>query len=231
MNFKKLRQMIIAKGNGKLLSKTYEVSSFVHLHVSVNGHVELYQSNEEKVVIEADDNLHAHIGVVNSGRTLFVSSEEGYRRPEFTSLTVKIYFRQLNRIYFSCERGEIKCPKQLVLIDPVEIKIYGSGKTWLDLDVPVLKLHSHYEGDIMLMGKCQEADIRLRSEGNVYAKTFIADSMKLNNRSEGDIELRAESFITIRHLGEGNIHYYGNAVLKDVHHHGEGEIKHINAEL
>jgi len=223
--------MVIAKGNGKVLPKTYEVNSFVHLHVSVNGNVELHRSNEEKVVVEADDNLYAHIDVVNSGRTLFINTDAGIRRPGFTSLTMKIYFRQLNKIHLHCEQAEIKCPKQLTLTDPLEIKIFGSGKACFDLDVPVLKFHSHYEGDIILMGKCREADLRLRSEGNLYAKTFVVDSLRLNNRSDGNIELRVESFITIRHLGEGNVHYYGNAKLKDVHQYCVGEIKHINAEL
>lgn len=86
--------MITVKGNATVASRKYNVSSFIHLHLSVNGQVQLCQSDEEKVEIETNENLFHFIDVVNSGKTLFITSEEGYRKPQFSQLKVKVYFRK-----------------------------------------------------------------------------------------------------------------------------------------
>ena len=63
------------QGTGNIISKTINVNSFIRLHVSISGYVELIQADEEKVIIETDDNLVDFIQTENSGRTLYVTGE------------------------------------------------------------------------------------------------------------------------------------------------------------
>jgi hypothetical protein len=230
MTFKKLRQMITIKGNKNLVSKEYPVSSFLNLHLSVNGRVELYQGDEEKVEITTDDNLLPFIGVVNSGKTLFVTSEEGYRRPEFTQLTAKIYLRQISKLNIRCSGGEVTTPHTISLAQSLEIKIQSVGNTELKLDLPFLKMLIQNEGNVILSGKCGEAEIKSQSEGNLFARELLADHLKIKNMSEGNVEVFAANTISISHYGEGFIHYYGEGRLIDVNQRGEGEIKHKKHE-
>jgi hypothetical protein len=227
MNFKKLRQMIKEKGTGNIISKTINVSSFVRLHVSVRGYVELIQAEEEKVIVEADDNLVDFIHTENSGRTLYVTAEGKWRIAEFTSLRIKIFYRQLYTLYNASEKGELVCGNTLRSGEPVEIKIHSEKcSTSLDVDAASVKLITACEGDVTIKGSCIRFEVNAKSEGSLYAREMMAKNVVLKNYSEGNIELYAEDTISIRNYGEGYIHYWGNAVLKDIKHYGEGEVRH-----
>ena len=109
---------------------------------------------------------------------------------------------------------------------PLELKVQGVGNANIALEVPVLKALFQVEGNISLQGKCEEAQLRTHSVGNLMAKDFVTQKLKLKNMSEGFLEVHAEKSIEIFHGGEGNVHYYGNARLNDVVQRGDGFIHH-----
>jgi Putative auto-transporter adhesin, head GIN domain len=234
MNFKKLRQMNTIKGNADTGAKEEQVSSFIHLHISVNGKskaqpvlIELHQSeDEEKVVFKTDKNLIKYLSAVNTGKTLFVSSDAGFRKLDYTQLAIKIYLRQIIKLNVCCENYQLICVDAITGSSPFNIKVQGAGKADLRLDAPVVKMNLQNQGDILIAGKCVEADIKTQLEGNLYARGFISQAMKLKNMSEGNMEVFAEESISIAHFGKGNIYYYGNAKLLNVNQSGEGFILH-----
>jgi hypothetical protein len=233
MNFKKLRAMNTIKGSGNTSLREQEVSSFIHLHVAINAkgngqavQIELYPSEEEKVIFETDTNLVRYFSAVNLGRTLFVASDAGYRNIDFTMLKIKVYLRQLARLQITCDNFKLITANRLSSPMPLELKILGVGNADIALEVPVLKALFQVEGNIALQGNCEEAQLRTHSIGNLLAKDFVVQKLKVKNMSEGFIEVHAEKSIEIFHGGEGNVHYYGNAKLNDVVQRGEGLIQH-----
>lgn len=233
MNFKKLRAMNSIKGSGSIALREQEVSSFIHLHVAINAkgngqsvQIELHPSAEEKVVFETDSNLVRFFSAVNLGRTLFVASDAGYRNIDFTLLKIKVYLRQVARLQITCDNFRLTTANRLSSPMPLELKIQGVGNADVALEVPVLKALFQVEGNIALKGICEEAQLRSHSVGNLMAKDFVTQKMKLKNMSEGFLEVHAEKTIEIFHGGEGNVHYYGNARLNDVVQRGEGFIQH-----
>src|SRR5689334_20979528 len=109
VSFKKLRQMIEVKGNGNIVAKEIKVSSFLRLHLGVDCTVELHQSEEEKVVVETDENLQDYFEIANSGRTLYVSSQSKLRKAvyTYTGCVVKVYLRQLDTLLVRNEKGNV----------------------------------------------------------------------------------------------------------------------------
>ena len=221
------------KGSGSIDLREQEVSSFIYLHVAINAkengqpvQVELHPSDEEKVVFETDANLVRYFSAVNLGRTLFVASDAGYRNIDFTLLKIKVYLRQVGRIQITCDNFKLTTAKQLSSPMPLELKVQGVGNANIALEVPVLKALFQVEGNISLQGKCEEAQLRTHSVGNLMAKDFVTQKLKLKNMSEGFLEVHAEKSIEIFHGGEGNVHYYGNARLNDVVQRGDGFIHH-----
>jgi putative autotransporter adhesin-like protein len=227
VNFKKLRQMIEIKGNGNIVSRTIQVSSFVRLHLAANGLIELIQSDEEKVVIESDENLQDYFEAVNSGRTLYLSSEGKFRKPAFSRCHIKVYLRQVNVLYVRCDGGDVICHGPIVLSDPLEIKIQSVGNTSLNIQAPAIKLLSQCQGNVVISGACGNLEIKNQSEGNFSSLEMKATELSIRNMSEGNVEVYADKHIAISHYGEGEVRYYGNAVLKDVKQYGSGAIRHM----
>ena len=220
--------MIELKGNGKMVSKTIPVSSFLRLHISITGMTELIQSNDEKVVVESDENLLEYFDAVNSGRTLYVSSEAKFRNPSAALCRVKIYFREFDKLSLRNDGGHVISREDIILQRPLELSIQSIGNTNLTIHAPGIKLVNQSQGEVRLSGKCNLLEIKNQSEGSLFATGMIAEELNIRNLAEGDVELFAEKTISIVHMGWGYVHYYGNAILKDVKQYGEGIVKRMD---
>lgn len=219
--------MIKVQGNGNIISKEISVNSFIRLHLSLTGQIELVQADEEKVVIEADENLMEYMEIDNSGRTLYVTAGGKWRIPDFTSLKTTIYYRQLYTLYNACEKASLVCANTLRSGEPVEIKIYSDKSTIsLDVDAASVKLITACVGNVEIKGACNLLEISAKSQGNLDAKNMKAKNVILKNYSQGDIDLFADETLTISNYGQGNIHYWGNGVIKDIKQYGDGEVRH-----
>ena len=219
--------MIEVKGSGNVVSAEKSISSFIRLHISINGTVELIQADEEKVIVEADENLQEYIEVTNSGRTLYVTAEGKWRTPGFSRLIIKIYYRQLYNIYNASIKGTLICNGPLKSSEPVEVKIYSEkSSSKLNISAPAIKLITACVGDVEIEGACNIFEINAKSEGNLYARGMRAKSLSLKNYSAGNLEVYADETLTISNYGEGSISYWGDGVLKDIKQYGDGEIKH-----
>lgn len=227
VNFKPLRQMIEVEGNGNIISREISVSSFIRLHISGKGQVELYQSDEEKVIVETDENLQEFVWATNSGRTLYVSAEAKLKKPVFTVCNIKIYMRQAEVIFIRNENANLICGNRIAATGPVEIKIQSTGNVELDMNAPAIKILCQSVGNVVLKGKCDSLAIKNQAIGDFHAGDLIADRVSIQNSAVGNVLLHAEKEITIRHSGVGYIHYAGKGILKDVRQHGVGEIKHV----
>jgi hypothetical protein len=226
VSFKKLRQMVQVKGNGNIVSKVFPVSSFLRLHIGVRGMTELIQSEEEKVVVEMDENLLDHFEALNSGRTLFVTTDAKVRTPMFTKSIVRIYLRQLDQLVLRSDHGDVITPQQITLATPLEIKVQAVGSTQLNIHSPQLKVSLQGKGDCTLSGKCGVVNINNQNDGHLFAKELVADELTLRNQADGNVEVCASEKISIFHTGTGFVHYYGNAQLLDVKQNGIGEVRH-----
>lgn len=227
VNFKKLRQMIEVKGNGKIVSREISVSTFVRLHLGCSGIVELHQSDEEKVIIEADENLQDYCAATNAGRTLYVSTREKIKQPAYTSCVVKVFLRQLNVLYVRNDPGNVICTNEITLSEPLDIKIQSVGNTELNINAPKIKILCQAEGNTVLKGSTEKLEIKNQSQGDFDSSQLKTGELIIKNMSEGDVLLHADNTITLSHYGSGFIHYKGNAVVKDIKQYGDGEVKRI----
>lgn len=226
LTFKQLREMMKAQGSGTLAVRTQEVSSFTRLHLSVAGTVHFVVGAEEKVVIEADDNLLDYVEIVNSGRTLYVTSAGKLRGPAFSTLRITVFMRQLNALNISAD-GNVACPDPLRLDTPLELKIQSNGQVAVWLEVPTLTANIASDGSTTLRGTADEAQIRVASHGHLLARDFRAQHLQLRNASDGNVEVWAEQTIALQHRGNGYLHYGGPARLTDVSQFGSGPVKHV----
>jgi hypothetical protein len=228
VNFKPLRQIIEVKGNGNVVSREISVSSFIRLHMAGKGQIELYQSDEEKVILEADENLHEFFTVWNSGRTLYVSAETNLRKPVYTVCKIKIFIRQIDVLHIRNENANLICANQIALSNPIDIKVQSVGNTELDINAPAIKILCQSEGNVLLKGKCEILSIKNQSHGDFNSKGLLANKLSIKNMAVGNVQLFAEHEISIKHTGVGYIHYSGRAIVKDVIQNGAGEIEHVD---
>lgn len=227
VNFKKLKQLITLQGSGNIISKQFDISSFNKLHLSVHGNAELIQSDEEKVIVECDDNLTDTLEIVNSGNTLFVISDSKIRVPAYTKCVVKVYYRQLDTLVNS-GNGNLTMAQPQAVRTTLNLKLQANGNTTLEVNVPAIKLTNQSNGNVTLKGRCGELEIKNQPNGNLNCRDLMVSIVTIKNQANGNVELRSLDSITIHHSGNGYVHYYGKGVLKEVKQNGTGEVKHVN---
>jgi Putative auto-transporter adhesin, head GIN domain len=229
MSFKRLRQLISVTGNGDLTERTYTVSSFLRLHLTLGGTVEIIKSDEEKVIITTDENLHTYISATNSGRTLYLATHSKLQAPIFTSLNIQIFVRQLDTIYIASSGDAFIMEKMYQNDVPLDIKIQSEGDTILQLSAPQMRLSTQCNGNIVITGVCDDLNARIQNEGDFDAKGLQAKKVQFTTHSNGNALISASESLVIKHFASGYIHYFGNGRLNDIKHFGKGEVKHCQS--
>lgn len=214
------------QGSGTLAVRSYAVSSFTRLHLSVHGTVHFVLGDEERVEVEADNNLLDYVQAVNSGRTLFVTSEHKLRAPAYTALRITIFLRQLTELHIACD-GDVVCPDVLRLSTPLTLIINSNGSVALALEIPVLAATISSNGNTTLRGTAVDAQIKTSSNGNLYAHDLLTQHLRITSKSNGNAEVYAEQTIVAHHHGNGYLHYAGPARLTDVRANGSGPVRHV----
>lgn len=219
--------MVEVKGNTEIVTKEINVSSFVRLHLLTSGTVEVFQADEEKVIIEADRNLLRYFEVINSGRTLYLSSEGKLNKPRFTVCNVKVFLRNINTIDISHEDATVICKEGIKSSFPVNIKIREARAVSLSVESPFLSLLHQASGNVTLSGKCRQATLKVQGEGMLDAGSLRVEELQLRHMSGADVKVHADQLIEINQLGDGPICYSGSGILRDISIKGEGIVKHI----
>jgi hypothetical protein len=226
MSFKKLRQLIEVKGNGVLTERTIEVSSFLRLHLTVPGAIELIPSDEEKVVIKTDENLISTIEAVNFGRTLYISAQGRLQAPDFTSILIQIYIRQLDNLYVSHSGGDFDMISLYENRTPLDVKVQSDGNVSLQLEAPSIKILSQTNGNVRLSGSCYNLHVKAQNNGNFDARQMKASVVEFVNQSNGNAWIYGSEELTIKHQANGFLYYYGDGRLKEFKQYGNGPVQH-----
>jgi hypothetical protein len=204
VTFKKLRRIFNEKGSGNVVSKTIAVSPFLQLHLCTQCNVEIIQSDEEKVVIEMDDNLIDGVRVDNSIKTLFVTQDVQQKIPLFSYGKITIYCRALEALYVT-SHADVRSVKPIESKYAMVIKTVTHGDVYLELKASSIKVMSTNHGDFTL--KCETNDL------------------VVNNASKGDLNLEVKgAAVEINHKGRGDMTLSGTCDQLTICNEGHGDI-------
>ncbi len=206
--------------------RSYEVSSFTRLHLSVHGTVYFVLGDEERIEVEADDNLLDYVQTVNSGRTLYVTSANKLRSPAYSALRTTVYLRQLADLNLACD-GDLICPDVLRVANPLTVRIQSNGATELNVEAPALTINITSNGDTTLRGAAGDVQLITASNGQLRDFDLRTQHLQITSKSNGNVEVYAEQTIAAHHMGNGYLHYAGPARLTDVRANGDGAVRHV----
>lgn len=204
VTFKKLRRIFNEKGSSRVITRTVEVTSFLQLHLCTQCNVEIVCADEEKVVIEMDDNLIEGVRVDNSIKTLFVTQDLKQNIPLFTYGKITIYCKTLEALYIT-SHADVRTVKPLVSKSGVVVKTVTHGDVHLELEAPSIKVMATNHGDFTL--KC------------------VTENLVVNNASKGDmsLDIRGAS-VEINHKGRGDMELHGSCDKLSICNEGHGDI-------
>lgn len=234
------------RGSGTIISEERDVRDFDSIRITGIGIVTLTLTDQESLVVEADDNIMPYILTEVRERTLVLG---------FTPDAMNKYnFRPSQDIRFELSMSELRELRidgsgdifsDVIANESLEIKINGSGMVEIhsletdeleidilgsgdivldDVLVEVVDVNILGSGDIELSGECDDERIRVGGSGSIHAGKLECDTVTVRIPGSGNATVWAADALDVSILGSGDVRYYGNPSL-DISTPGSGSVR------
>jgi len=203
-------QVTVVNGSGNVVTETRDVSGFTAVSIGCLGDAVLIQGSEEKVVVETDDNIMAHVvtevrdGVLH----LEVDRELGNANLKLTKgLKYTVYFKTLERVAVAGE-GEVAC--ESLVTDELEVAVSGAGTiSFGKLAARALAIAVSGAGDIAVAGEVETQSIAISGAGSYAAGDLRSEAAVIAISGTGDARVWATGTLDAQISGTGSVSYYG----------------------
>jgi hypothetical protein len=219
------------KGNGKLITKTINISNFSKVEIETRVEVNYSQKNHTgNLEVTVDENLFEYYDFYTKGSVLHLKLKEEYRnkiQPNPTKCLITVSSEQLESIElagsskfhfttaFSSEKlnislagsGQIMANKHSVNIEECNVEIAGSGS-------------------VELAGNIEQGDIEIAGSGSVKALDCKFAQLAVEIAGSGNVEAHVINKLDVEIAGSGNVNFKGDPDVKtDIA--GSGKVKKI----
>ncbi len=188
-------------------TKIVEVSAFHKIKSSSSIDIFLYQGNEERVKLEADDNVIDDIEVKVEDGVLFISLK-GRHYWNIKVLNAHISLKNLDGIEISGS-GDVYS-KTKINTPSLDFRIYGSGDLQLELAADDVVGKINGSGDVDLSGVNNSLDISIMGSGDFDAQQLSLQKCFVQLSGSGDVRLAGTSgYLKIKGNSSGDINALG----------------------
>lgn len=210
------------KGNGKVVKKEREVSSFREIEIDGTFDVIISQGDKEKVVVETDENLQQYIEVEVNDNRLLLDNASCTKIKKVTKKKVYVTVKDLSKLLIdgvgNVEMSSLKTKDLEIIVD-------GVGNSTLDFTCTNLDLESDGVGNVKLSGSADNAHMTCDGVGNMSAANLVVGVLNVENSSVGNVRVNATKEIKIYSSGVGSLTYSGGAEVKEIKSSGIGTVR------
>jgi hypothetical protein len=205
-----------------LIKEKRDVKNFTRIKIKSIANVEISQSDEESVIIEALPSSVNKIKTELDGETLVIDyTWVGYLWPRKINAYIKIKNLDGVIVYGA---GEIK--SGLIRSDKINLQISGAGKIVMTLESKEIDVKIFGAGSLLLSGSTDQETVRISGAGDLSAEEFKAREARITISGAGSAWIDVEQKLDVRISGAGNVYYKGNPqITQDIS--GAGKINKI----
>ncbi|MBN2348685.1 MAG: DUF2807 domain-containing protein [Bacteroidales bacterium] len=208
-------------GNGHIITNERDVPAFHGIKVSTGIDVEITQDDTEKLVLEADENLHDVIKTEVENGILKIYSVKNIRMAK--SKQVYLSYKNLDMIGIS-SAGDVKGVNTLHTND-LKISLSSAGDLNLDVEAERIKIDISSSGNARLSGHAEYMDADLSSAGDFNAFDLEVKKGKVNVSSAGDAKVYITDEASLTSSSAGDIIYKGEPKIINVKTSSAGDVR------
>lgn len=194
------------KGSGTVIKETRKASNFQAIDIGGAFEIELIKSNEEKVIIETDDNIMPHIRVSVSGGELEIDNTEDINNP--TELKVTIYYKSLEGIDISGAASLYSAD----VLESINLEFDCSGASEITLKLKVVNMELDCSGasKLDLEGKANSVEMDLSGASVIRAYGLEINSLELEASGAAVVKVLVLDSFSIDASGASSVRYKGS---------------------
>lgn len=207
-------------GSGKVVSEDRSADYFNAIHVSTGIDVYLTQGTDERITVEADDNLHEYIMTEVRGNTLKIYTEANIRRAE----RKRVYVTMKDVAELTASSAGDIIGENLITTEDLYLSASSAGDIELRVRARKIECKLSSSGDMTLEGEAEELEADLSSAGNLKAYDLTVEVADISTSSAGDARITVTEKLRARASSAGDIYYAGDPKEVDGHSSSAGGI-------
>jgi len=195
------------RSTGNFIKEDRQVSGFTKLEIGGASKVYLMQGDQEKLVIEADDDEISEIITEVNGNKLKISTKSGWGR-SFHEMTIYLTFKDLEYIDFS---GAVEVVSENALsFNDLAMDISGAAD--LNLEFTADRFEAEFSGasEVDFRGSCKSGYIELSGASDFDASEMEFVDLTVEVSGASDARVWASGTLNIDASGASSIRYKGS---------------------
>lgn len=210
------------KGNGNVVTEDRNVSeNFTEVRASAGMDVFLTEGGENKIVVEADENLLALIKTeINGGKLeITTTGNIGF----YKSKKVYVTYTELNNIEAS-SGAEIR-GNSVIRSERLSLKSSSGAEIKVEVFSKELSAKTSSGADIKVSGKASSFTAEASSGSDLDAKKLLTINCNAKASSGADISVNVQERLETKVSSGGDINYYGNPNSVDSNKSSAGSVR------
>lgn len=194
-------------GNGKVVTEERTLDSFTKIKVTEGIECELIQSNSQKVVIEADENLIKGIKTKVENGTLIISSDyDNYINVD--SKKVKVQIPNIESLESSS--GATLTTKSAIKGSSLVVKSSSGSEMSVNAEYDTITTSSSSGSELTLSGKALNLSTDSSSGSSISAESLLVNNVTSKSSSGSSSEVHPLVSLTAKASSGSSIEYTGN---------------------
>lgn len=194
------------KGNGKVTKSSRQVSGIRYIMIEDGLDLYLYMGGNEKLSIEADENLHDLIKTEVDGDKLHIYLSKPVNRAK----ALKIHLSVTDIEGVKASGGSDVVAKEVIKFDKLDLLC--SGGSDIDMEVSGNELNAKNSGgsDYSLSGKVKTLRVNASGGSDMDATKLEAEECYIKATGGSDINVFATTKLFVKASGSSDVSYRGN---------------------
>lgn len=214
-------RIICEKGSGNIDKYEVNLTNFNVVNLRNSAKIFITQGEDEKIVIETDDNIYPYLITETQEGELILDNEKS-----ICPQKLNYYITMKDIKGFKVLGSGNIVAKTPLLSDNLFIKISGSGDIKFDT-INVLKFGVKIfgSGDVKVKGIAERFASEINGSGNILARDLKCDYANIETNGSGDVRLDVSKELKVEINGSGYVFYYGNPSNINIRTRGSGKVR------
>lgn len=209
------------RGNGHVVKETRSVRNFTGVSASSGINVFLFQGNENKVVVEADENLLDCIVVKVEGNTLRCSVNCKITR----SKKFNVYVNYTDLKVIKATSGADVYGETVIVTDQLKVESSSGADVKVEVVAGSIFSNSSSGAGILITGKAGHLEANASSGADIKANELVVNTCKASASSAGSITVNVTEKIEGKASSGGDVVYYGNPASEYIRESSGGGVR------
>lgn len=215
------------RGTGSVIQEERPIGYFNGVTLATLGNLYIEVGNEEKLVIEAQENLIPYFETTVTGEMLKIKTRDGVNLNPTAPVNFYLTVKKLDAIVLTGS-GNIEAPA--LQADKFLVELGGAGDIEIaGVTADALEVQISGSGTLRVSGgRAGKQEVTISGSGKYEARGLQSNEADVTISGSGSMTINVRQHLRVNISGSGSVRYVGNPALDKLTVSGTGTVEQIS---